>query len=87
MTIFNNLDIQTTKNYDNLKTVRRNVSLTPRHALAIEELKVLYESETKGQAYTSDIINWAISCLIDSINNDAGSDGQIELIINGIDGQ
>lgn len=87
MTIFKNLNIQTTKNYDSLKTVRRNVSLTPRHALAIEELKVLYESETKGQAYTSDIINWALACLIDAINNDAGSDEQLEIIINGINSQ
>lgn len=87
MTIFKNLNIQTTKNYDGSKTIRRNVSLTPTHALAIEELKVFYESETNGQAYTSDIVNWAISCLIDAINNDAGIDEQKELIINGINGQ
>jgi len=85
MTIFNNLNIKTTKNYDHLKTVRRSVSLSPRNALAIEELKVLYESEANAQATTSDIINWALSCLIDAINNE--EDAQIELIINGIDGQ
>lgn len=83
MTIFKSLNIQTTKNYDDKKTVRRHIGLTPRNALAIEELKVLYEDEANAQAYPSDIINWAMDLLINEINNK--DDGQIDFIINGID--
>lgn len=39
MTVFKTLNIETDKNYDKLRDVRRHIGLTPRHAIAIDELK------------------------------------------------
>ena len=64
MTIFKTLNIETTNNYNDKKEVRRHIGLTPRHAIAIDELKVLYETETKAQLTPSQIINFALELLI-----------------------
>lgn len=84
MTIFKTLNIETTNNYNDKKEVRRHIGLTPRHAIAIDELKVLYETETKAQLTPSQIINFALEVLIQKIDEQPQND-KIQYILDNVD--
>ena len=84
MTIFKTLNIETTKNYNNTKDVRRHIGLTPRHAIAIDELKILYEAENGIQLTPSAIINFALELLIQTIEEQP-KDQQVEFILDNVD--
>ena len=84
MTIFKTLNIETTNNYNDKKEVRRHIGLTPRHAIAIDELKVLYETETKAQLTPSQIINFALEVLIQKIDEQPQND-KVQYILDNVD--
>lgn len=84
MTIFKTLNIETTNNYNDKKEVRRHIGLTPRHAIAIDELKVLYETETKAQLTPSQIINFALELLIQKIDEQPQND-KVQYILDNVD--
>lgn len=84
MTIFKTLNIETTKDYSNKKEVRRHIGLTPRNAIAIDELKVLYETETGMQLTPSQIINFALELLINTIDDQAQND-KVQYILDNMD--
>ena len=83
MTIFKTLNIETNKDYNNTKDVRRHIGLTPRNAIAIDELKVLYETETNAQLTPSQIINFALDLLIQTID-DQPQDTKMQFILDGV---
>lgn len=84
MTIFKILNIETTKDYNDKKEVRRHIGLTPRNAIAIDELKVFYEAETKVQLTPSQIINFALELLIQKINEQPQKD-KVKYILDNVD--
>ena len=84
MTIFKTLNIETTNNYNDKKEVRRHIGLTPRNAIAIDELKVLYETETKAQLTPSQIINFALELLIQKIDEQPKND-KVQYILDNVD--
>lgn len=84
MTIFKTLNIETTNNYNDKKEVRRHIGLTPRNAIAIDELKVLYETETKAQLTPSQIINFALELLIQKIDEQPQND-KVQYILDNVD--
>lgn len=84
MTVFKTLNIETTNNYDDKKDVRRHIGLTPRHAIAIDELKVLYEAETGIQLTPSQVINFALELLIQKIDEQP-QDSKIQYILDNVD--
>ena len=84
MTVFKTLNIETTNNYNDTKDVRRHIGLTPRHAIAIDELKVLYEAETGIHLTPSAIINFALELLINTIEEQP-KDQQIQYILDNVE--
>lgn len=84
MTIFKTLNIETDKNYNNVRDVRRHIGLTPRHAIAIDELKILHETQTGIQLTPSAVINFALELLINTIEEQP-KDTQIEYILENVE--
>ena len=84
MTIFKTLNIETSNNYNNTRDVRRHIGLTPRHAIAIDELKVLHEAETGIQLTPSAVINFALELLINTIEEQP-KDKQIAYILDNVE--
>lgn len=84
MTVFKTLNIETDKNYDKLRDVRRHIGLTPRHAIAIDELKILHEAETGMQLTPSAVINFALELLINTIEEQP-KDQQIDYILDNVE--
>lgn len=82
MTIFKTINVETPINYN--KEVRRHIGLTPRNAIAIDELKVLHEAETGMQLYPSAIINFAMDILIKTIDEQP-KDRQMQFILDGVE--
>lgn len=84
MTVFKTLNIETTKDYNKIKDVRRHIGLTPRHAIAIDELKILHEAETGMQLTPSAVINFALELLINTIEEQP-KDQQVQYILDNVD--
>lgn len=84
MTIFKTLNIETNKDYNNTKDVRRHIGLTPRNAIAIDELKILHEAETGMQLTPSAVINFALDLLINTIEEQP-KDQQMQYILDGVE--
>lgn len=83
MTIFKNLNIEVKKQYRNNRSVRRHIGLTPKHAMAIDEIIILHELEQGYTAYPSAIINFAMELLINAID-EMDENKQVEFILDGV---